>query len=52
VPGKADAQSQEVHVAACEQLMAEKQDDTVVFFNDSACNGAHPQFNTNPEYGG
>lgn len=47
VPGKADAQAQEAHVAAFEQLMAEKQDDTIVFFND----GAHPQFNTNPEYG-
>ena len=47
VPGKADAAAQQAHVAAFEQLMAEKQDDTVVFFND----GVHPQFNTRPEYG-
>ncbi|WP_250631888.1 IS630 family transposase [Rhodoflexus caldus] len=55
VPGKADAQAQEAHIAAFEQLMAEKNENTVVFFNDGACNGAcngaHPQFNTNPEYG-
>jgi transposase len=51
VPGKADAQAQEAHVAAFEQLMAEKQEDTVVFFNDGACNGTHPQFNARPEYG-
>ena len=47
VPGKADAQAQQAHVAAFEQLMADKQDDTLVFFND----GVHPQFNTRPEYG-
>lgn len=47
VPGKADAAAQEAHVAAFEQLMAEKRDDTVVFFND----GVHPQFNTRPEHG-
>lgn len=47
VPGKADAQAQQAHVAAFDQLMAEKQDDTLVFFND----GVHPQFNTRPEYG-
>jgi transposase len=51
VPRKADAQAQEAYVAAFEQLMAEKQDDTIVFFNDGACNGTHPQFNTHPEYG-
>jgi hypothetical protein len=32
VPGKADAQAQQAHVAAFKQLMAEKQDDTLVFF--------------------
>jgi hypothetical protein len=31
VPDKADAQAQEAHVAAFEQLMAEKQEDTIVF---------------------
>jgi transposase len=47
VPGKADAGAQRAHVAAFEELMAGKEGDTVVFFND----GVHPQFNTRPEYG-
>lgn len=46
VPGKADAGAQEAHVAAFERLMADKDADTLVFFND----GVHPQFNTRPEY--
>jgi hypothetical protein len=47
VPSKAEAQVQKVHVAAFEQLMAEKQEDTVVFFYD----GTHPQFNIRLVYG-
>jgi transposase len=47
VPAKADADKQSAHIKDFESLMAQKDSNTLVFFND----GVHPQHNTRSEYG-
>jgi transposase len=47
VPSKADVERQKAFLAEFESFMAEKGEDTLVFFND----GVHPQHNTRPEHG-
>lgn len=47
VPGFADVEKQKEHLAQFEAFMAQKDENSVVYFND----GVHPMHNTRPEYG-
>lgn len=46
VPAKADADKQAAHIKEFESIMEQKDENTLVFFND----GVHPQHNTRSEY--
>jgi transposase len=46
VPAKADANQQAAHIKEFDAIMEQKDENTLVFFND----GVHPQHNTRSEY--